>query len=381
MTENDSAIQLRSIAAGGTVQAAAGVLCFSFSFPATVWALSGFGPWALTGLRGVFAAALAAACLVACRVPVPARSDWPGLLVVAGGCVVGFPLLTAIALQTSSAAHSAVVIGLLPLATAVAAALRSGAAKPPRAFWWAALAGAAVVVAFVIEQSTIQQGSGRPSVADLYLFAALLICAAGYAEGGRLARRMAGWQVIAWSLVAALPVMLLIASLGLATEPVRLTTHGAVGLLYLAAVSQFGGFVVWYRGMAAIGVPRASQLQLAQPLLTLVWSALVLGEHLPLAAPVAALAVVGCIAATQRVRRDDGQQGDVGPGARRLVLCGLAVVVVAVVVAVVVVAVLGGAAVVQGDPDGEVQVHALAGRLLDGAGGDVGVVQVAGRPG
>jgi drug/metabolite transporter (DMT)-like permease len=297
MTVNDSAIQFRSIAAGGTAQAAAGVLCFSFSFPATVWALTGFGPLTVTGLRGVLTAVLGGACLAACRVPLPRRADWPGLLVVAGGCVVGFPLLTALALRTASAAHSAVVIGLLPLATAVIAALRTGD-RLPRAFWWAALTGAAVVAAF-----TLQQSSGRPGVADLYLFCGLLVCAAGYAEGGRLARRMPGWQVIAWGVVAALPVTLLISVVGLSTEPVRLTGHGVAGLIYLGAISQFGGFVVWYRGMAAIGVPRASQLQLAQPLLTLVWAALVLGEHLPPAAPIAAVAVVACIAVTQRVRR------------------------------------------------------------------------------
>lgn len=285
---------------GGTAQAAAGVLCFSFSFPATVWALEGFGPWTVTGLRGVLAALLAGTCLAVRRVPLPRRADWPGLLVVALGCVVGFPLLTSLALQTSSTAHSAVVVGLLPLATAVFAALR-GRTRLPRAFWWAGLAGAAVVLAF-----TLQQSSGRPGVADGYLLAALLVCAAGYAEGGRLARRMPGWQVIAWAVVAASPAMLLTAGLALRVEPVHLASrplsHAIIGLGYLALVSQFGGFVVWYRGMAAIGVPRASQLQLAQPLITLVWAVLVLGERLPAGAPVAAFAVVGCIAVTQRAR-------------------------------------------------------------------------------
>ncbi|GAA4963298.1 hypothetical protein GCM10023238_33430 [Streptomyces heliomycini] len=57
------------------------------------------------------------------------------------------------------------------------------------------------------------------------------------------------------------------------------------GLLWVAAGSQFLGLIVWYRGMAAIGIPKASQLQLAQPLLTLVWSVLLLNEHLTVAAP------------------------------------------------------------------------------------------------
>jgi drug/metabolite transporter (DMT)-like permease len=189
-----------------------------------------------------------------------------------------------------------VVIGLLPLATAVWAALRTRS-RQPRVFWGAAGAGAAAVLAF-----TVQQSAGRPGLADAYLFAALLVCAAGYAEGGLLARRLPGWQVIAWAVVAAAPVSALVCVLALPAEPVHLTAHGLAGLGYLAAVSQFGGFVLWYRGMAAIGVPRASQLQLAQPLLTLVWAAALLGEQLPAAAPVTALLVVACIAVTQKAR-------------------------------------------------------------------------------
>ena len=299
MTAHDSAIHGESVAAGGLL-AAAGVACFSFSFPATVWALQGFGPWAVTGLRGVLAAALAGACLAIGRVPLPRRADWPGLLVVAAGCVLGFPLLSTLALRTASTAHSAVVTGLLPLATAAFGALRGGN-RPGRAFWLAALAGAAVVATF-----TLQSDSGRPGPADLYLLGALVTCAAGYAEGGRLARHLPGWQVIAWAVVAAFPVTALTCALALPAEPVRWTFHGVAGLAYLAAVSQFGGFLVWYRGLAALGVPRASQLQLAQPLLTLAWSVLILGERLPPAAPVAAAAVIACIAVTQRTQPGGG---------------------------------------------------------------------------
>lgn len=269
---------------------------FSFSFPATTWALDGFGPWTSTGLRGVLAALLAGACLLAARAPVPARADWPGLLTVAGGCVLGFPLLTALALRTSGTAHSAVVIGLLPLATAAVAAALTGR-RPSRTFWLAAGLGAAAVAGFTLEQS-----HGRPGLADGYLLVALLVCAAGYAQGGRLASHLPGWQVIAWGVVAALPASALVTALALCREPVHPTAKAAAGMAYIAAVSQFGGFVVWYRGMAAIGVLRASQLQLAQPLLTLVWSVLLLGEHPSPLAPLTAVAVLACIAVTQRAR-------------------------------------------------------------------------------
>ncbi|MGY6020956.1 DMT family transporter [Streptomyces spinosirectus] len=283
-------------AVGGTLQAVLGVTAFSLTFPATAWGLEGFGPWSLVAVRSVLAALIAGACLLVTRVRPPDRGHWAGLAVVAAGVVAGFPLLTTLALRTSTTAHAAVVVGLLPLTTALFAALRTGH-RPSRTFWTAALAGAAAVVAF-----TVQQSGGALTTGDLYLFAALLVCAAGYTEGGRLARVMPGWQVIGWALVLCLPLSVPAAALALSYEPVRLTAHSVTGLLWVAAGSQFLGLVVWYRGMAAIGVPKASQLQLAQPLLTLVWSVLLLGEHLTAAAPLTAGAVLVCIAVTQRAR-------------------------------------------------------------------------------
>ncbi|MER8030482.1 DMT family transporter [Streptomyces bauhiniae] len=278
----------------GTGQAALGVIAFSLTFPATAWGLESFGPWSLVAVRGVLAALVAGACLLLLRVPLPEARHLPGLAMVGIGTVLGFPLLTTLALQTSTTAHAAVVVGLLPLTTAAVSALRTGV-RPSRRFWTAALLGAAAVVAF-----TVIQSGGALTRADVYLFGALLVCAAGYTEGGRLARVMPGWQVIGWALVLCLPLSALGTALALGHEPVRLTAHGIAGVLWVAVGSQFLGLLLWYRGMAAVGIPRASQLQLAQPLLTLVWSALLLGEHVPAAAPLTALAVLVCIAVTQR---------------------------------------------------------------------------------
>ncbi|MEV0321301.1 DMT family transporter [Streptomyces sp. NPDC050658] len=280
----------------GTLMAALGVIAFSLTFPSTAWGLEGIGPWSFVALRVALSAVVAGGALLALRVPIPARRHWAGLTVVVAGVVVGFPLLTTLALQTSTTAHAAVVVGLLPLTTAVFSALRTGA-RPSRTFWTAALAGAAAVIAF-----TVQQSGGALSTADLYLFGALLICAAGYTEGGRLAREMPGWQVVGWALVMCLPLSVVGAVIAFQYESFELTGHSTAGLLYAAIGSQFLGLVVWYRGMAVIGVPKASQLQLAQPLLTLVWSVFLLGEHLTVAAPLTAAAVLVCIAVTQRAR-------------------------------------------------------------------------------
>ncbi|MFE5629903.1 DMT family transporter [Streptomyces sp. NPDC056543] len=306
MTTQDSATPLSTIAVGGTgtasprargtLLAGLGVVSFSLTFPSTAWGLESFGPWSLVALRSTLAALVAGAFLLAMKVPPPERRRWAGLAVVAGGVVVGFPLLTTLALQTSTTSHAAVVVGLLPLTTAAFAAIRTGR-RPSRTFWCAALAGAAVVIAF-----TVQQSGGALSTGDLYLFGALLVCAAGYTEGGRLARLMPGWQVIGWALILCLPLMAVGSAVALALEPVHLGAHGIIGLVWVAAGSTFFGMYVWYGGMAAIGIPKASQLQLAQPLLTLVWSVSLLGESLPLAAPLAAVAVLVCIAVTQRAK-------------------------------------------------------------------------------
>lgn len=281
---------------GGTALAGLGVAAFSLTFPATHWALTGLGPWTATTVRGVLAAAVAAACLAAARVPVPDRRHWPGLAVVALGVVLGFPLLTTLALRTTDTSHAAVVVGALPLVTAVLAAVRVGT-RPSKPFWSAAVAGGAVVVGFAL-----WQGGGALTTGDVFLFASLLVCAAGYVEGGRLASVMPGWQVIGWALVGALPLTVPAAGVALALEPLHLGGRAVAGLLWVSVVSQFLGLMVWYRGMAAIGVARASQLQLAQPLLTLVWAAALLGEDLGTLTGPAALAVLVCVAVTQRAR-------------------------------------------------------------------------------
>jgi drug/metabolite transporter (DMT)-like permease len=279
------------------VLAALGVLTFSLSFPGTVFALDGFGPWSAAGLRGVIAAVIAGVALLSSRAPLPARADWPALAMVAIGCAIGFPLLTAFALRTASSAHSAVVIGALPMVTAMISAARTRR-REPTAFWVAAGLGGATIVTF-----TLLQNHGRPTVADLYLFGALLLCAAGYAEGGRLSAHLPGWRVIAWGVVIAAPVNLAVAAWALPHEPVHLTAKALAGLAYIAAISQFGGFVAWYRGMGLIGVAKASQIQLAQPLLTLAWSVLLLGERVGPTVPVTAVIVLVCIVITQRARR------------------------------------------------------------------------------
>ena len=65
---------------------------------------------------------------------------------------------------------------------------------------------------------------------------------------------------------------------------------------------MFLAFFAWYAALARGGVAKIGQVQLVQPLLTLGWSAALLGERIGLGTLVAALAVVASVVATQRAR-------------------------------------------------------------------------------
>ena len=271
-----------------------GVLIFSGSLPATRIAVGSFTPLFLTSARAESAAALAGAMLWALRQARPARGDLASLAIVALGVVVGFPLLTALALQHVTSAHSIVFIGLLPLATAIFGVLR-GRERPKPAFWLFSGLGSLTVGGFALAQ-----GGGASLTGDILMVLAILLCGLGYAEGASLSRRLGGWQVISWALVLALPVMALLA---LATMPGAWSGIGApawIGLGYVSVFSMLVGFVFWYRGLALGGIAGVGQLQLLQPFFGLALAGLLLGE--PVAWTMIAVAglVVLCVAGAKR---------------------------------------------------------------------------------
>ena len=271
-----------------------GVLIFSGSLPATRVAVAEFDPLFLTSARAAIAALIGGAMLMLLARTRPARADLVPLGVVALGVVVGFPLLTALALQHVTSSHSTVFIGLLPLSTAIFAVLR-GAERPRPAFWLFSLTGSLLVSGFALSQ-----GSAASVTGDLLMVAAIVVCGLGYAEGARLSRRLGGWQVISWALVLALPLM---AALSFATRPETLTglsTGAWVSLGYVSLFSMLIGFVFWYRGLARGGVAGVGQLQLLQPFFSLTLAGLLLGEEIVPAMIVVTALVVACVAGAKR---------------------------------------------------------------------------------
>lgn len=255
--------------------------------------------------RAAVAGVLAGLLLLALRVPMPRRGDLVPLTIVALGVIVGFPFLTSYAMQSVPASHAAVTIGLLPAATAAVAVLRTRE-RPPMVFWLAAAGGAAAVVAFLAVGADGLSGVGP---ADLLLAGAVIAAAIGYAEGGLLSRRLGSWQTVCWALVLALPVMAGLAAWSVATVAWAPRLDGLGSFAYLAIVSMFLGFFAWYRGLGIGPVARVSQVQLVQPVLSMLWAALLLGEVVTPITAVGGVVVIACAALAVTFRQDRRRSG------------------------------------------------------------------------
>jgi drug/metabolite transporter (DMT)-like permease len=283
--------------ASGWLNGFIGVLIFSGSLPATRVAVMDFDPTFVTSARAAIAGLLGLAMLLLFRQKRPERGDLLSLVIVALGVVVGFPLLTALALKHVTSAHSIIFIGLLPLATAIFGVLRGGD-RPRPAFWLFSCVGSALVAGFAFIQ-----GVTASPVGDGLMLAAIVVCGLGYAEGAALSRRLGGWQVICWALTLSLPVMLV---LTLATLPPSFATVGSnawIGLAYVSLFSMLIGFVFRYRGLAQGGIAAVGQLQLLQPFFGLALAATLLHEQVSWLMVVVTLGVVACVFGAKKFAR------------------------------------------------------------------------------
>jgi drug/metabolite transporter (DMT)-like permease len=251
-----------------------GVVIFSLTLPFTRMAVAELNPVFIALGRAVVASLAAALLMWYSRAPWPTRQQWPALIVTALGCVVGFPLFTSLAMRYVAASHGAIVVGILPLATALCGALRFGE-RPSMGFWLNAALGSAIVIGFAV-----WQGGGALRLADLALFIAVIAAGIGYAEGGRMSQAMGGQWVISWALIISMPLLIPVTAwialqYGMNASPKAWAAFG-----YVSLFSMFIGFFFWYKGLALGGIARVGQVQLLQPFLTLLAAALMLGEAL-----------------------------------------------------------------------------------------------------
>lgn len=254
-------------------------------------------PLFLTAIRATLAALLAAGTLLILRQPRPLRKDWLPLCLVAVGVVLGFPLLTALALQHTTSAHSLVYVGLLPLATACFGVLRGGE-RPKAAFWLFSLVGAALVAGFALRHGTASSWQG-----DALMLGAIALCGLGYAEGAVLTRRLGDWQVISWALVISLPLSAVAAAFTVPSAETSISAQAWFALGYVSLFSMWIGFIFWYRGLALGGIAAVGQLQLLQPFFGLLLAGLLLHEEVHTSMIAVMLGVLVCVFGAKRFSR------------------------------------------------------------------------------
>jgi drug/metabolite transporter (DMT)-like permease len=286
-----------------------GVCIFAGTLPFTRIAVESLSPGFIAAGRAALAGVLAGTTLLVLRRAWPGRADL--LKFALGGlCLVGgFPLFTALAMQSVPAGHGGVVLGILPLATALISALIAGE-RPSAAFWIAAVIGAGLVVGF-----TLHEGGGGFEPGDLYLLAAVLSSSLGYVVSAQLAQRgYAGWEVISWILVVSLPLTVPVSLWLLPPDPAAVPAWSWIGFAYVTLLSQYLGFFAWNAGLAIGGIARVSQVQLLQTFVTLVFAAFLNGERIDALTWLVAVGVVGVVvaaryAAIRRVPRPVAKQG------------------------------------------------------------------------
>ncbi len=269
-----------------------GVVIFAMTLPMTRLAVGPVAdpqlpPAFVTAGRAAFAGVLSVLYLWFTGAPRVQRRHLPALAVSALGTVVGFPLFLSLALRQVDAMHAAVVTGLMPLATAIAAAIYFRQ-RPSNGFWACAVLGCAMVLAFAAHQ-----GSGSLSAADGLLMLAVVSTAIGYVAGARVAAELPAEQVICWVLTISLPFTVPIALALWPAMPVRTSAWG--GFAYVTVFSMWLGFFAWYRGLALGGAVRVSQVQLVQPFLALLFAVPVLGEKLEAGTVLFSLAVIAIV--------------------------------------------------------------------------------------
>lgn len=281
-------------AVSGWINGFIGVLLFSGSLPTTKLAVTDMSPIFVTIARAAIAGVLALTVILIYKEKRPAKDQILPLVLVSLGCVIGFPLLSSLALQYITSAHSIVFLGMLPLATAVFGVFRGGE-RPHPVFWFFSIVGSLLVIGFAVSQ-----GISASPIGDILMLAAVILCGLGYAEGAKLSRTLGGWQVISWALILALPLMIPLFFIYFPQNIETVSNQAWFGLAYISLFSMFIGFIFWYKGLAQGGISSVGQLQLLQPFFGLALAAYLLHEPVSIGMLGVTIGVILCVAGTKK---------------------------------------------------------------------------------
>ena len=273
-----------------------GVLMFSLTLPFTRIAVAELSPYFVTFGRSSLGGICALLLFAFTKPKLPTKNQLIRLSVMALGVVYGFPLFVSLAMKTLPSAHGGIVLGVLPLATAVVGALRFNE-RPSLAFWITAVMGSLLVITYAS-----LNGSGGLSSEDWLLFVAIASASIGYSEGGKLSEEMSSVEVISWALVLTLPINIFLTYQYIDFEISTVSTSAIISFVYVGLISMYIGFFFWYRGIALGGVARVGQVQLLQPFLTLVGAYFLIEEQITAMNIGFALCVLAVVVLGKRTR-------------------------------------------------------------------------------
>lgn len=278
----------------GLLNGLMGVIIFSGSLPATRIAVLDLDPFFVTVSRATIAGILALIALLINKEKFPQKTQFLSLGIVALGVVIGFPLLSALALRYVTSAHSIVFVGILPVSTAVFGIIRGGE-RPRPVFWIFSILGSLLVVGYALRQGISSSPAG-----DILMLLSVILCGLGYAEGGKLSKTLGGWQVISWALVFSLPIALPLTYIFVPTTVAHVSIGAWTSLAYVSLFSMFIGFIFWYKGLAQGGIASIGQLQLLQPFFGLILAASLLHEEVSIGMLFVTIGVILCVGGAKK---------------------------------------------------------------------------------
>lgn len=250
------------------------VLGFGLTLPISKELLQYFNPYFIAFGRVYIAGLFAIVFLLIWSSNLPTLKQFMHLMIIALGVVIGFPLFSTISMQSLPASHGAIIVGILPLSTTLMSVFFTKE-RPSLFFWLFALIGSGLVVTF-----TLIEGKGSLQEGDFFLLISILMASIGYTLGAKLAREINGWEVISWTLVISLPILIIPTIWYMPQDINAIPYSGYIYFLYLGLVSQLFAFFAWYKGLSLGGIARVSQVQLIQTSVTLYASSVLLEEKI-----------------------------------------------------------------------------------------------------
>ena len=279
------------------------VIGFGATFIGVALGNESFDPITMSFGRVIPGAILAVFALKSAKQPLlPPREAFPAIFGVTAGIVIGFPLLSTLALQNIHPADAGVMVAVSPIVTSIAA-IFIGHKKPRKLFWLAAALGSLSAATLAYLRGGSEFGGGI-FWGYILMATAMVLASLGHLTGNYLAGKYKSFHVLCWAVIISIPIQLPGAIINWTINPITTmpTASAVFGFLYVSLFSIIIGNYMLNHGFYLIGLVKGSQLQLIQPIVTMILAIVVLHQTVAPITWIAAFAILASVAWSQRLR-------------------------------------------------------------------------------